>query len=281
MPDPIVCPHCREELDIPAEYHGRQVRCANCQNVFVATPGGDTPVVHRLPGRAERESDRPPWQDDDRPRRARRDDEHDDRPPRRSNAGVWLLMALTLFTFGGCCGGLNVLMLVQVNPTLTPYESEKGKFKVEFPGENPADNPITNPADLTLEGVQVTARREFGQERYAVRCYDLKAEWRKLPAEDALVKVAEAELTLVMPGVKAEREQKATHDGFEARDVIAGTGTGLARRELLMRCILAGRRVYVVQYEAQQAQTRFWWVQKYFVSFEITDPKAKPKKKED
>ena len=48
MPDPIICPHCREQLDIPAEYHGRPVRCASCQNVFAAGSEGDVPGAHRL-----------------------------------------------------------------------------------------------------------------------------------------------------------------------------------------------------------------------------------------
>jgi hypothetical protein len=281
MPDPIVCPHCREELDIPAEYHGRQVRCANCQNVFVATPAGDMPVVHRLPGRSSRGDDRPPWQDDDRARRARRDDEQYG-PPRRSNAGVWLLMALTLLTVGVCCGGLNLVTFIAFNPALTPHTSAEGKFKVDFPGENPTGGPIAGDGG---NGWQVTARRPMAQERYTVRCYDLKAEWRKLSEADALEKVMAEELAGLGAGAAAEgpdnRRERTKHNGFTALDAMATSGAAPNQTVTLMRCILAGKRVYVVSVQGQNTHPQFWWVRQYFLSFEITDPSAKPPEKEE
>jgi hypothetical protein len=275
MPDPIVCPHCREELDIPAEYHGRQVRCANCQDVFVAA--GDTPVVHRLPGRSERGSDRPPWQED-RPRRARREDDRDARPTRRSNAGVWLLMAMTLLTVGVCCGGLNLFTFIAFNPPLTPHTSAEGKFKVEFPGENPQGGPIAG--DDAGKGWQVTARRPLAQEVYTVRCYDLKAEWQKLPEADALEKVAEAELTgrgvAAAAGGPGNPREQTTHTGFTALDAMTTSGSPPNQTVTVMRCILAGKRVYVVSVQGQNTHPQFWWVRQFFLSFEITDPAAKP-----
>jgi len=44
----------------------------------------------------------------------------------------------------------------------------------------------------------------------------------------------------------------------------------------MMRCVIAGKRVYVVVMQSQKIQTQHWWVRKYFLSFEITDPTAKP-----
>lgn len=279
MPDPIICPHCREQLDIPAEYHGRQVRCASCQNIFVATPEGDAPVVHRLPGRSSHA---------DQPRTARRApddrDDHNNRPPRRSNIGVVLLLLCVVLTVGGCCGLLNVVTAVQVNPTLTPYTSAEGKFKVEFPGENPTSGPTTNPADEKLTGVQVTAARDYGQERYTVRCYDLKADWQKLPAEDALDQVAKAELDVLIAAPDQRtvtRFEITKHQGFDARDVLAGNGNGITGRDTVLRCILAGKRVYVVAFQSQKVQAEYWWVRQFFLSFEITDPTAKPPKADE
>jgi len=283
MPDPIVCPHCHEQLEIPAEYHGRQVRCANCQNVFVAT-GGDVPVI---PPRSRRpaEDAPPPWRDDRGPRRPRREEHEDDRPQRKSNIGVFALMLLTALTIGGCCGGVNLLMFAQMSPTMHPYPSAAGKFKVEFPDEHPTEGPITNPADETIEGVQVTADRPSAREHYTVRCYRLKPEWLKLDEYDALEKVADTELIALGVGVKVKdggvKSERSTHAGFTALDVMTSKGTGLNQEETILRCILAGKRVYAVSAKGTQNFHLFWWVRQYFLSFEITDPNAKPPKKDD
>lgn len=281
MPDPIVCPHCHEQLEIPVEYHGRPVRCANCQNVFVAT-AGDVPVLQPR-SRRSGDDDPPPWRDDDRPRRPRREAREDVPPPRKSNLGVFALMFLTASAIAVCCGGFDVLMFTQVNPTLHPYTSAKGKFKVEFPGENPTEGPTTNPADDTIEGVQVTAARDYGQERYTVKCYDLKPAWRKLPATEALDNVAKAEMqALGVPGEPPpRREADIEHQGFPALDLYADHGNGFTGRDAMMRCILVGERVYVVAVQAQKTQPEYWWLRKYFLSFEITDPTAKPPKKDE
>lgn len=280
MPDPIVCPHCHEQLDIPAEYHGRKVRCAACQNIFHAVPSDDTPTVRPLADRRS-SADQPPWREP-RPSRRSRPDEEDDRRP-QSNLGVFVLMSITFLVVGGCCGGLNLVAFTQVNPTMTPYTSDKGKFKVEFPDDSPTEGLTTNPADEAVEGVQVTAARDYGQERYTVKSYGLKPEWRELPADEALEKVANAELAAL--GVTGEpqprRERDIKHQGFPALDVYAERGNGLTGRDTLMRCILAGRRVYVVAVQAQKTPPGYWWIRQFFLSFVITDPEAKPPAKKE
>src|SRR5688572_12325425 len=128
MPRPAVCPHCSEELDIPAEFRGRQVRCAVCQRVFVPPADGSEPPPPARPAPGnwadDRPSRRPPRDDVAPPARRDRDDVDDDRgrgyrddddrpPPRRrkkgSTAWVWLLV---LGVVGLCvlpCGGLMFL----------------------------------------------------------------------------------------------------------------------------------------------------------------------------
>jgi LSD1 subclass zinc finger protein len=280
MPALIVCPHCREELDIPAEYHGRQVRCANCQTVFNATPEGEPPVVRRSSSRPV--DDRPPWQDSPR-RPARRDDDEDDRPPERSNLGVVALLALTLFTVGGCCGLFNVFAVIQVNPPMTAYTQPGGLFKVEFPAESPAGGAIGGEDDKPAgdAGWQVSASRPSANERYSVRCYELKAEWRRLTAEEALKKVAELEVPPDGPNDADRRTEMTTHNDYPALDVMDGRGQGLNGTSTVTRCVLAGKRVYVVSAQGQQNFHLFWWVRQFFLSFEITDPTATPPKRED
>jgi hypothetical protein len=276
MPAPIVCPHCREELDIPADFYGRRVRCASCQNIFAATPADARPVLDRSPDRGEGERAHRPMQDERPTRRPRPvENDSDTGPPRRSNAGLVVSLLLTVLVVGGCCGGMNLILATQVNPPLTSYSSAEGKFKVEFPAENPTGGPTANPADPNIEGVEASARRDFGQELYRIKCYDLKADWRRLPDREALDRVARAEAEALAAGQEQRREE-TTHQGFPALDVLAGNGNGITGRDTMMRCIRAGDRVYVVAYQAQKAQPEYWWVRKYFLSFEITDPVAKP-----
>ncbi|MCU0703689.1 MAG: zinc-ribbon domain-containing protein [Fimbriiglobus sp.] len=281
MPDSIVCPQCREQLDIPAEYHGRKVRCASCQNVFAAIPTGGPPVVRRSTNRPS--ADRPPWQDEaDRPSRPPARDDHDSRLPRQSNIGVVLLLLVVGLTVGGFCGGINLLMMMLFNPPMTPYTSAEGKFKVEFPGESPSAGPIAAGENDKDGGWQATTTRPMTQERYSVRTYKLKPAWAKLPPYDALRKVAETELPGVKFGEGSDTKiAQVKHATFDALDVLSGQGGGMGQVETVTRCILAGERVYVLSAQVPQNNHIAWWVQQFFLSFEITDPAAQPKKPAD
>lgn len=195
-------------------------------------------------------------------------------------------MFLTALTIGVCCGGLNLLMLVHANPTITTFTSPEGKFKVDFPGEKPTGEPIAAEGDKVAEGGwQVAANRQNANERYTVRCYDLKPEWQKLDEYDALTKVADDELAILEATGrvkdKGARTDQTTHAGFTALDVMAGKGKGLTQQAIIMRCVLAGKRVYVVSAQGAQNFHQFWWVRQFFLSFEITDPTAKPPKRDD
>ncbi len=239
MTDPVACPRCGEPLDIPAEYRGRAVRCGNCQTVF--TPADDS--IPTLPARP-----RP------RPRPA------NEERPRRSNALVWVLLLGVVLAVGGCCGGLDVLEYLRCNPRLTPYTSDSGDFKVDFPAPNP-----------TAKGTEVTASRPLGQERYTIKTYPLPAEYANLPADEALEKLTDDEVSAFGAGTR-QRTDRTTHQNLPALDVYAESGKGLARRGTVLRCILAGRTVYVLAMQGQQADPRFWWVKQFFVSFTLTQP---------
>lgn len=271
MTDAVTCPHCREHLDIPAEYRGRPVRCANCQNVF--TPPSDAPpVVHPLPGRP---SGRPV------PRARPLDDESDDRrPPRRANGPVVLLLLSVLLFVVLPCGGLNLIAYLTYNPEFTPYTSPEGKFKVEFPVPTTAKVTAANPLDDQLQGVKVTGNRQLGNESYLVKSYPLHAAGAKLPPAEALKLLADAEVQALNVGAEIRPREETTHDGFPAVDVMAG-GNGLGGQEqAMMRVIVAGNRVYVLAVTGPQTNPQFWWLRKFFVSFEITDPPPKPEKKD-
>lgn len=275
MTDAVTCPHCREHLDIPAEFRGRPVRCGNCQTVFTPTTD-DVPVVTRS-------SSRPAV-----PRARHVDDDEYDRPPRRqSNAGVVLLVAVTLFAVGGCCGGISLIGYHETNPEFVTYASPEGKFKVDFPAEKPSKSSITNPLDDKLEGEMVTAERVYGEERYTVKSYPLHPAGEKLTPEQALKQVADAEVGLLdaKPEVKRDARDDLKHGGFPAVDVMTGSGNGFTGRQGMVRVILAGKRVYVLSVTGQQVHPQHgnpqhWWQRQFFVSFVITDPSPKGEKKE-
>lgn len=275
MIDAVTCPHCRERLDIPAEYRGRPVRCGNCQTVFDPT-ADDVPVVTRSSSRPAIPRGRP-----------LPDDEDDRRPSQRSNVGVVLLLAVTLFAVGGCCGLFNVLAFVSTNPEFVTHTSPEGKFKVDFPAGDLTSSSTTNPLDEKLEGVLVTAGRDYGQERYMVKSYPLHAEGAKLSPADALKLIADAEVKAIGVGSETKRDTREdlTHNGFPLVDVMTGSGNGITGRQAMLRVILAGKRVYVVsvqgqQVHPQQGQPQPWWQRQFFLSFDITDPPPKPAKKD-
>src|SRR5262245_42674556 len=64
MPDPITCPHCRRLLEMPAAYDGSEVRCPECQGVFMAGAQGaitaQSPQPAALPAASEVHPGMPP-----------------------------------------------------------------------------------------------------------------------------------------------------------------------------------------------------------------------------
>ena len=267
MTDPVTCPHCREQLDIPAEYRGRSVRCASCKTVFATPPLPDAPAAS--PAREERGDDERPAG----PPRPRRYDDAADRRPRAGNGVVWGVLLLTLLTVGGCVGGCLLLFAFMYNPKMHPFTSPEAKFRIEFPGDG-----VANTTGVGTDTITVTAHRNEGQEKYTVKRFELPARLRGLPAEDALTEVAKKELQ--GEGVSPDaRREVTTHDEFPAVDMRGASGKGmLNRRVMIVRCVLAGQTVYVVSAHGQSMEEQsLWWVRRYFTSFELTDPPKKAK----
>lgn len=268
MTDPVTCPHCREALDIPAEFRGRDVRCATCQTVF-AVPSADAgpPAV------------RSPRPDADPTPRRYRDDPALDRPRRRGNGGVWALLLFTLVAFGGCVAGCLGLSRFMYFPKMHPYTSAEGKFRVEFPGDPSPTVTAPEPGAVTVVG------QRLAQERYVAKCYKLPLKQRFAAKEDVLTEAAEKELAAegvptklagkgpAGPGAEADHEF-TTHGGFDALDVRASVGQGLSRRATILRCVRAGNTMYVVLAQGPNMEAQMWYVRHFFLSFELTDPPA-------
>ena len=267
MPRPVVCPHCREELDIPAEFRGREVRCAVCRNTF--TPPADDPYPAPAArdgfddprGRADRRSDR----DDRDPYR----DRLADRPRRRVRKGggtawVWVLV---LGVFGTCflgCGGLLALGLFVENPDLQPYDDPAGKFRAEFPGKPAADQ-------VQADGETrhtVEARRKFPAEVYFVHYTDLPRKADEKGAEAVFKKAADAAVKRV-PGSTLVSSTPGTHDGYPTTDVHVQHPD---RTATMVRFLVAGKRLYAVGITGQALQPGSQRLEAFLDAFKVKPP---------
>jgi predicted Zn finger-like uncharacterized protein len=115
----VTCPTCQSELEVEAEFEGKEVECGNCLQLFVAEkprPRSADPVPSKKPagqsGRKRRDDE------DDRPRsrRRRRDDDDEDYmpPPERPPGGGGDGLAIASLILGivalpvVCCWPLSI-----------------------------------------------------------------------------------------------------------------------------------------------------------------------------
>jgi hypothetical protein len=273
MPRPVVCPHCSEELDIPPEFRGRQVRCAVCQSVFVPpVNGAEAPPPLPTPGswdeerpsrrpareddlpaarRAAREDDLSPARRADRGDSTARDRDRDflrdrwDDPPTRSlpkrggNAWVWLLL---LGFFGLCvlpCGGLFLVGAWVAFPRFEPHESPAGRFRAEFPGQ-PFTYTRTGDDGQTQHCTEY--KRSFPPETYSVCYVDLPPKMVQKGSDRVLADAADAEATR-HPGSTERSRTSGNHDGHPSLDLTLEHPDDTAT---IVRFVLVNRRLYTV-----------------------------------
>lgn len=250
MADTVQCPRCSEELDIPTAFRGKPVRCAGCQNVF--TPNVPTAPVSR----SQRESYRDPLPDGER----------DETPTKRSNAGVWVLVLLTLLVVGGGSLALVFGILNMTKPQAHPYSDTEGKYEIIFPGDGPKTmSALSNNDDVTVSGVQ--SIQNDGQFRYTVKHFDLPAKEQKEPAAKSIEKVMKEEIAAAGSAFNEVSRQVTTHDTYPALDVwLRGGMFGLESN--IVRCIRVGNRIYILSAKGA-IEPRTAWVQKFFVSFTL------------
>ena len=249
MPRPVTCPHCREELDIPAEYRGREVKCAACERVF-------TPPVDAQPpaSRTERDWDAVPTSRrtarddvrDDFPRERggydRDDDRWDDRPRRRRKGSTAWVWALLIGVFTLCvlpCGGFMVWAVMLAFPDFQPYDAPDGKYRAEFPGKTFT---YTNKTDAGQDRTCVEFKRSLPLETYFVHHVDLPA--AVVRDQDRVFGDACDQALAKSPGSTEVYRTPTTYDGYPAIDQYVehpGDGGGT-----LTRFVLAGRRLYAV-----------------------------------
>ncbi len=250
MPRPVVCPQCREELDIPAEFRGRPVRCSACNGVFTppADAGDDVPVAavrrpaDRDTGRDYDDRDDPVDRGDGR-EVSRRPGSRRPPPPVRKSSFLWLWLLLA-GTCGVCClgcAGIVRFSMRVADPTLIPYTSADGQFRAAFPGA-PAVG--TKAADNNRTTTTVEWKRMLmGQavETYFVHSTDLK----RTPPRNAADRLAReaADAVVNRPGYRETKRLPVIFAGATGWEVHA---LGEDDEMTLARVFVAGDRLYVV-----------------------------------
>ena len=261
MTDLVTCPKCRDQLDVPVEFRGQSVKCATCQTVFtVPSAARNEPPV----ARQSRPSSRP-----------RPHDQHDDdRPAKRSNGVVWLLLfgtALICVGISAACAGVSMWAY---NPTMQTHKSEEGKFQIEFP-EAPHAFTEVGEKGTPVKGME--ARLPMNEARFFVKYYEQSKKQAGQEAETTLAEVAKVEIAAVAGGVEIQRSI-TTHAGHPAIDVQIDQGAQFMKRITILRIVLAGSRIYVLGTQGQNQLPQYWYVQRFFISFQPAE-KAKPAKK--
>lgn len=254
MPRPVDCPHCGEELDIPAELRAREVRCAACRNTFVpatAAAAGTPPRTIADPPRGRDTFD----DAEPRPRRPK---------PRPGCSWAWVLLVGGLGCCGLSCGGLVLFGLYIVFPDFRPFDSQEGRFHADFPGA-PTQVTDTDASGVTHRRTEFV--RKFPPETYFVRYTDLPAAALK-PGADAVLDAAADKVVRTVPGGRqANRSERKSVGGYPAVDVMVEYPSG---ERTVARVVLAGERLYVAGMTGGGLQWDSPHVQHFMDAFRIT-----------
>ncbi|MFO0848365.1 MAG: hypothetical protein U0871_07395 [Gemmataceae bacterium] len=243
----VVCPLCKEPLDVPPEFAGRPVRCGACQTVF--TVPADRPPDDDLPGGPP--VSRPTAPDYPAPARRLADDYPDDPPrdpwadpPRRpqrtgSRAWLWVTAFAALSCCGLGCGGLVVFSLWMVFPEFKPFDDPGGKYHAEFPG-NLSQYTQTEPGKPIKTCVE--GRRSFPPETYFVHHTDLPKGGPAPDPDKVLKEAADKAVADVAGGAEASR----TPTTFAGRPAVQVVIDHPDDAVTVVRFLLDDRRLYAV-----------------------------------
>ena len=262
MPISIACPKCRELLDVPDDFLGREVRCASCQQIFTATanaaPGDGVPVARpaRKPSRS------PEYGDDDRPIRSRKKS--------GNRLVLWLLLGGAGLSMCACCGGMAVFVGKMMSPDFVPYTSPDGRFSTVFPSDTFQSKRNTGRAAESAQSIEST--RTLFQETYFVYFVDLTDADRKKPAEKVAEEFANGLIAMSQNGREHNARNKIAFQGHDAIDLSIALTDG---KFTIARVIVTKDRAYVVGVTGPGNPGGASWVEDYMEKFQILEPEAK------
>jgi hypothetical protein len=273
----ISCPTCGEQLEVPPEMIGGQVRCGNCLGIFTATaPTGSAGRPDEIPvARPNRRPNNVPV--------SRAGDsgpiERDPSKPRAKTGigcGVWAMLGLFSLLGCGCCGGLVWFVVSMMSPDYQDYASPDGRFKAVFPVP-PAEVRKTTRVTGRKDGETapaVEATRPLIQEQFYIYHVDLSAMEQLIPPV-GLAKLFGDGLLKVTGASELSRSQR-THQGFEAIEL---HGKLPNRQFLQARVIVTDDRVYVAAVAGPGNPDGSPWVEEFLDRLDIQPAGDKPAEK--
>lgn len=113
---PIIrCPSCNDQVEIEDDWYGRRIACPSCDHTFTPRRGDERGDRDDSPRRRDdRDDDRPRRSyggDDDRPPRRRSRYDADDRPAKKGNGALWIVLALVgVFVVLPCVGCIGFVI---------------------------------------------------------------------------------------------------------------------------------------------------------------------------
>ena len=262
MPISITCPKCREVLDVPDDFLGREVRCALCQQIFTAAGNAvaDDGIPVMQPARKPARS--PEYGDDDQPIRARN--------KTGNRLILWLLLGGAGLSIFACCGGMAVFVGKMMSPDFVPYASPDGRFKIEFPSDTQQSKRNTGRAAESAQSVEST--RTIYQETYFVYFVELSDADRKKPAEKVAEEFARGLIDMSQNGREHTARTKIAFQGYDAIDLSIALTDG---KFTIARVIVTKDRAYVVGVTGPGNPGGAPWVEDYLEKFQILEPEAK------
>ncbi len=260
MPISISCPKCREVLDVPDDFLGREVHCASCQQIFTAAANADDgiPVARsaRKPARS------PEYDDDNQPIRTRN--------KKGNRLILWLLLGGAGLSMCVCCGGGAVFIGKMMSPDFVPYVSPDGRFSTEFPSDTQKSKRNTGRAGERAESIEST--RTVFQETYFVYFVELSDADRKKPAEKVAEEFASGLIDMSQNGREHSARTKIAYQGHDAIDLSIALTDG---KFTIARVIVTKDRAYVVGVTGPGNPGGAPWVEDYLEKFQILEPEAK------
>jgi LSD1 subclass zinc finger protein len=259
----VNCPNCRDELDIPSEFVGRDVRCAVCQTVFTVPYRAAPPVVQR---RSSSQVNAEASENNSL------DDETTPRRKKARGSFAWLFIMLGMLSCCGVgCGGFGILIAIVANPPFQPYTAPDETFSAVFPGK------VTATKDTTDDGLarfRAEARRKFPPEFYWVQHVELT---KKEDADTILKVAADRSVKRISGGTEVKRTPN-TIDGYSALDVTIEHGNG--QQVTLVRHIVVGKRLYSIGIDGPQGlDFVIDYVDKFFSGFQLKSKAPEAAKK--
>jgi hypothetical protein len=273
------CPTCRETLRVEDEAAGRQIRCGGCLSMLrvpdAAPPSFLEPDPEPEPEPDEYTAAAPPRPSSPSPLDARRPHRRPLPPPPPSgrNPLFWIMMTMGILTLGSCVCCCGIIALLP-EPKWQDHESEKGGFKVELPAP-PRDDMAqrirsktkgNDKAGRTVEGTVFTSRGE----QCAISYWGWQPAQRREMGDDQFLDQMVAKIVADANARLSEPAREIEAANFPAREFQFRDKSG---NQHVARLILADRRFYLLEVSGRFVEPDRDNVQRFFDSFEITDPK--------